>query len=58
MIKKEEFGKCLIKLHDQQKVQDNQYRFCGLAQSPDGSLYISDDSKSGILKLIYKGYEK
>jgi glucose/arabinose dehydrogenase len=29
------------------------HRPCGLAQSPDGSLYISDDSKGAIYKLTY-----
>ncbi|HEX5026024.1 MAG TPA: PQQ-dependent sugar dehydrogenase [Agriterribacter sp.] len=29
------------------------YRPCGLAQGPDGSLYISDDSKGNIWKINY-----
>ena len=31
------------------------HRPCGLAQGPDGSLYISDDSKGTIWKVIYTG---
>ncbi len=34
---------------------DAQYRPCGLAQGPDGSLYISDDAKGRIWKVIYTG---
>lgn len=30
------------------------YRPCGLAQGPDGSLYISDDNKGNIWKITYK----
>ncbi|HET6995880.1 MAG TPA: PQQ-dependent sugar dehydrogenase [Chitinophagaceae bacterium] len=30
------------------------YRPCGLAQGPDGSLYISDDTKGKIWKVTYK----
>lgn len=30
------------------------YRPCGLAQGPDGSLYISDDRKGNIWKITYK----
>lgn len=29
------------------------YRPCGLAQSPDGSLYVSDDNKGNIWKISY-----
>jgi glucose/arabinose dehydrogenase/mono/diheme cytochrome c family protein len=29
------------------------HRPCGLAQSPDGSLYVSDDSKGAIYKVTY-----
>ena len=32
-----------------------EHRPCGLAQTPDGSLYISDDSKGTIFKISYKG---
>ena len=28
-------------------------RPCGLAQGPDGSLYVSDDSKGAIFKISY-----
>lgn len=31
------------------------HRPCGLAQGPDGSLYISDDVKGTIYKIVYKG---
>ena len=29
------------------------YRPCGLAQGPDGSLYVSDDTKGAIFKISY-----
>ena len=29
------------------------YRPCGLAQGPDGALYISDDSKGRVWKIVY-----
>jgi glucose/arabinose dehydrogenase len=32
-----------------------QYRPCGLAQGPDGSLYVSDDNKGAIWKISYAG---
>ena len=31
------------------------HRPCGLAQSPDGSLYVSDDQGGTIYKIIYTG---
>jgi len=31
------------------------YRPCGLAMGPDGSLYVSDDNKGRIWKITYKG---
>ncbi|HEX7904145.1 MAG TPA: PQQ-dependent sugar dehydrogenase [Chitinophagaceae bacterium] len=31
-----------------------QHRPCGLAQGPDGSLYVSDDVKGAIYKIVYK----
>ncbi len=31
------------------------HRPCGLAQGPDGSIYVSDDSKGTIWKISYKG---
>src|SRR5687768_1274836 len=31
------------------------HRPCGLAQGPDGSLYVSDDVKGTIYKIVYKG---
>lgn len=32
-----------------------EHRPCGLAQGPDGSLYVSDDVKGTIFKITYKG---
>ncbi|MXV15396.1 PQQ-dependent sugar dehydrogenase [Hufsiella ginkgonis] len=32
-----------------------QHRPCGLAQGPDGSLYVSDDSKGTIYRIVYRG---
>jgi glucose/arabinose dehydrogenase len=34
---------------------DAKYRPCGLAEGPDGSLYITDDVKGNIWKVSYKG---
>ncbi|BBE15964.1 L-sorbosone dehydrogenase [Aquipluma nitroreducens] len=34
---------------------DAQHRPCGLAQGPDGSLYVSDDSKGRIYRIFYNG---
>jgi len=31
------------------------HRPCGLAQGPDGSLYVSDDQGGTIFKIVYKG---
>src|SRR5690606_30699577 len=31
-----------------------QYRPCGLAQGPDGSIYVTDDAKGTIWKISYK----
>ncbi|MDE3254172.1 MAG: sorbosone dehydrogenase, partial [Bacteroidota bacterium] len=31
------------------------HRPCGLAQGPDGSLYVTDDAKGTIYRIIYKG---
>ena len=31
-----------------------QHRPCGLAQGPDGALYVSDDVKGTIYKIVYK----
>lgn len=33
---------------------DAQHRPCGLAQGPDGSLYVSDDVKGTIYRILYK----
>jgi glucose/arabinose dehydrogenase len=35
-----------------------QYRPTGLAQGPDGALYVSDDLKGAIFKIIYSGKGK
>ena len=32
-----------------------QHRPCGLAQGPDGSLYVTDDSKGTIYRIMYNG---
>lgn len=37
---------------------DARYRPMGLAQGPDGSLYISDSEKGRIWRVIYKGSKK
>lgn len=34
---------------------DAKYRPCGLAEGPDGSIYITDDVKGNIWKVSYKG---
>jgi glucose/arabinose dehydrogenase len=31
------------------------HRPCGLAQGPDGSLYVSDDNKGAIFRIMYQG---
>jgi len=31
------------------------YRPCGLAQSPDGALYVSDDNNGSVWKISYTG---
>jgi glucose/arabinose dehydrogenase len=33
--------------------RDAKYRPCGLAQGPDGALYVSDDAHGGIFKITY-----
>jgi glucose/arabinose dehydrogenase len=35
--------------------REAKYRPCGLAQGPDGALYISDDNNGHIWKIIYNG---
>lgn len=34
--------------------RDAKYRPCGLAQGPDGSLYITDDNKGNVWRINYK----
>src|SRR5690606_36680310 len=34
---------------------DAKHRPCGLAQGPDGSLYVSDDANGTIYRIIYSG---
>ncbi|MFL5809232.1 MAG: PQQ-dependent sugar dehydrogenase [Flavisolibacter sp.] len=34
--------------------RDAKYRPCGLAQGPDGALYVTDDTKGTIWKILYK----
>ncbi len=38
-----------------QSTNDAKHRPCGLAQGPDGSLYVSDDVKGTIYRIIYTG---
>ncbi|ACU61109.1 L-sorbosone dehydrogenase [Chitinophaga pinensis DSM 2588] len=33
---------------------DAQHRPCGLAQGPDGSLYVTDDAKGTVYRIVYK----
>jgi glucose/arabinose dehydrogenase len=33
---------------------DAKHRPCGLAQGPDGSLYVSDDARGSIYRIVYK----
>ncbi|MDJ1499919.1 PQQ-dependent sugar dehydrogenase [Xanthocytophaga agilis] len=40
---------------DLQSPGQAQHRPCGLAQGPDGALYVSDDVKGTIYKITYKG---
>lgn len=35
--------------------RDAQHRPCGLAQGPDGSLYVSDDVSGRIYRIVYSG---
>jgi glucose/arabinose dehydrogenase len=35
--------------------KDAQYRPCGLAQGPDGSLYVTDDVKGAVWKISFTG---
>jgi glucose/arabinose dehydrogenase len=42
-------GKSVVK-----NPRDAQHRPCGLAEGPDGSLYISDDVKGTIYRIMYQ----
>lgn len=35
--------------------RDAEYRPCGLAQGPDGALYVTDDTKGVLWKIVYTG---
>ncbi|TZF82578.1 sorbosone dehydrogenase [Pedobacter sp. BS3] len=35
--------------------RDAQHRPCGLAQGPDGSLYVTDDAKGTVYRIMYQG---
>lgn len=35
--------------------RDAQYRPCGLAQGPDGSIYVTDDAKGNVWKISFTG---
>lgn len=35
--------------------REAQHRPCGLAQGPDGSIYVSDDNKGTIYRIMYNG---
>jgi len=37
---------------------DAKHRPCGLAEGPDGSLYVSDDSRGTIYRILYTGAKK
>ena len=39
-------------------MEDAKYRPMGLAQGPDGSLYISESKKGKIWRIMYKGDTK
>ena len=34
---------------------DAKHRPCGLAQGPDGSLFVTDDAKGSVYRIIYNG---
>jgi glucose/arabinose dehydrogenase len=34
---------------------DAEYRPCGLAEGPDGSLYVVDSRKGRVWRIMYKG---
>jgi glucose/arabinose dehydrogenase len=34
--------------------REAQHRPCGLAQGPDGALYVTDDTKGTIYKISYR----
>jgi glucose/arabinose dehydrogenase len=42
-------------LEEVKSPRDAIHRPCGLAQGPDGSLYVSDDARGSIYKIVYNG---
>ena len=38
-----------------ENINKAEYRPCGLAQGPDGSLYVSDDNNGKIWRITYPG---
>ncbi|HVZ26232.1 MAG TPA: PQQ-dependent sugar dehydrogenase [Sediminibacterium sp.] len=51
----EVFAKGFAGVSEIKNPRDAQHRPCGLAQGPDGSLYVTDDTKGTIYRIIYKG---
>ncbi len=56
--KMEVFADGFTKMDTLVNTKDAQYRPMGLAQGPDGSLYISESEKGKIWKVSYKGDKK
>lgn len=51
----EVFAKGFAGVNEVKNTRDAQHRPCGLAQGPDGSLYVTDDTRGTIYRIIYKG---
>jgi glucose/arabinose dehydrogenase len=51
----EVFAKGFAGMDEIKNTRDAKHRPCGLAQGPDGSLYVTDDTKGTIYRIIYKG---